>query len=142
MDFEIRADRDKSQGFRRLVRERAAYLQLVRERLSNEEACRIVGINARTGRRWANGPNACSRFKAAPPSNAVVPPLPSVPGRYLSEGDRIHTGTTSDGESSTARKARSPATNYEGVEDQLSALGLVLNCVVRTVGTPPTWIGQ
>ncbi|MFQ6330791.1 Tn3 family transposase [Nocardia sp. CWNU-33] len=31
---------------------------------------------------------------------------------------------------------------YEGMEDQLSALGLVLNCVVRTVGTPSTWIGQ
>jgi IS30 family transposase len=87
MDFEIRGDR-KPQGRRKLSRERAAYSQLMREGLSNEEACRIVGINPKTGRRWRNGRNASGGNKAAPPIHTVVPP--SAPSRYLSEADRIH----------------------------------------------------
>ncbi|MFC7591059.1 helix-turn-helix domain-containing protein [Nonomuraea antimicrobica] len=52
MDFEIREDRERTRGRRALSRERAAYLRLVQQGLSNKEACRIVGINLRTGRRW------------------------------------------------------------------------------------------
>ncbi|MEU6779175.1 helix-turn-helix domain-containing protein [Nonomuraea angiospora] len=57
MDFEIREDRERSQGHRGLSRERAAYLRLVQQGLSNQDACRIVGINSRSGRRWRNGRN-------------------------------------------------------------------------------------
>ncbi|MFF3943189.1 IS30 family transposase [Streptomyces phaeofaciens] len=56
--------------------------------LSTKEACRIVGINTKTGRRWRNGRSADRRQKAAPPIHAVVPP--SGPSRYLCEADRIH----------------------------------------------------
>ncbi|MET7861652.1 IS30 family transposase [Streptomyces sp. NPDC005318] len=56
--------------------------------LSNNEACRIIGINPKTGRRWRNGRSADHRQKAAPPINTVVPP--SGPSRYLREADRIH----------------------------------------------------
>ncbi|MFG3310325.1 IS30 family transposase [Streptomyces wuyuanensis] len=56
--------------------------------MSNTEACRVVGINPKTGRRWRNGRNASGRNKAAPPIHAVVPP--AAPSRYLSEADRIH----------------------------------------------------
>ncbi|WP_407696644.1 IS30 family transposase [Streptantibioticus cattleyicolor] len=56
--------------------------------LSNKEACRIVGINEKTGRRWRNGRSADRRQKAAPPIHAVVPP--SGPSRYLREDDRIY----------------------------------------------------
>ncbi|MFF4249579.1 IS30 family transposase [Streptomyces sp. NPDC001822] len=56
--------------------------------LSNKEACRIVGINPKTGRRWRNGRSVSGRNKAAPPIHAVVPP--SAPSRYLCEADRIH----------------------------------------------------
>ncbi|MFC5830670.1 hypothetical protein [Nonomuraea insulae] len=49
MDFEIREDRERSRGRRALSREWAAYLRLVQQGLSNKEACRIVGINLRTG---------------------------------------------------------------------------------------------
>ncbi|MEU9148949.1 IS30 family transposase [Streptomyces sp. NPDC048349] len=87
MDFEIRGDR-KPQGARKLTQERAAYSQLMRQGLNNKEACRIVGINPKTGRRWRNGRNTSGGNKAAPPLHAVVPP--SVSSRYLREADRIH----------------------------------------------------
>lgn len=87
MDFEIRGDR-KPQGPRKLAQERAAYSQLMRQGLNNKEACRIVGINPKTGRRWRNGRNPSGRNKAAPPIHTVVPP--PVSSRYLSEADRIH----------------------------------------------------
>ena len=70
MDFEIRADR-KPQGPRKLARERAAYLQLVSEGHSYSEACRIVGVNAKTGRRWRNGRNPVGNHQGAPPLTAA-----------------------------------------------------------------------
>ncbi|MDI3409523.1 IS30 family transposase [Streptomyces cavernicola] len=97
MDFEVRDDR-KPQGARKLAREREAYLLLVDQGIPYREACRIVGVNEKTGRRWRNGRNASGLNKAAPPITAVVP-LPSagpIPGeaakssRYLCEADRIH----------------------------------------------------
>ncbi|MCP2257424.1 Homeodomain-like domain-containing protein [Streptoalloteichus tenebrarius] len=57
MDFEVRADR-RTQGRRKLVRERAAYVELIRQGYSSREACRIVGINLRTGKKWRNGHHA------------------------------------------------------------------------------------
>lgn len=87
MDFEVRRDRT-AQGPVRLRRERAEYSRLVQQGYSNKEACRLVGIDARTGRKWRNGRSADRRQKAAPPINAVVPP--SGPSRYLREADRIH----------------------------------------------------
>jgi transposase, IS30 family len=86
MDFKIRGER-KPQGRKKLSCERAAYSQLMRQGLSNKEACRIVGINPKTGR-WRNGRNASGRNRAAPAINSVVPP--SAPSRYLCEADRIH----------------------------------------------------
>ncbi|WEB39533.1 IS30 family transposase [Streptomyces yunnanensis] len=87
MDFKIRRDRT-AQGPVKLGRERAEYSRLVQQGYSNKEACRLVGIDARTGRKWRNGRSADRRQKAAPPINAVVPP--SGPSRYLREADRIH----------------------------------------------------
>lgn len=54
MDFKIRESR-KPQGARRLIAERTAYFQLVQQGFSNNQACRIVGIDPRSGRRWRNG---------------------------------------------------------------------------------------
>lgn len=53
MDFEIREDRT-GRGLR-LARGREAYFQLIRQGYSSREACRIVGINLRAGKRWRNG---------------------------------------------------------------------------------------
>lgn len=86
MDFEIR-DRSVNQGRRRLTEERRIYLQLVQQGMSSVEACRIVGINYRTGKRWRNGRAPSGRTVGAPPIPAVAP---SGPSRHLREADRIH----------------------------------------------------
>ncbi|MEU3729422.1 IS30 family transposase [Streptomyces sp. NPDC033538] len=88
MDFKIRENRTVAQGRRMLSAERAAYFRLVKQGYSNNEACRIVGINPKTGRRWRNGRNASGRTAAAPPVKPVAPA--SVSGRYLREDERIH----------------------------------------------------
>lgn len=85
MDFEIR-DRSVNQGRRRLTEERRIYLQLVQQGVSRVEACRIVGINYRTGKRWRNGRAPSGRTVGASPIPAVAP---SGPSRYLREADRI-----------------------------------------------------
>ncbi|PWE06730.1 IS30 family transposase [Streptomyces sp. BSE7F] len=88
MDFEIREDRTKPQGRKKLTREREAYSRLMQQGVSNREACRIVGIDVRTGQKWRNGRHAYGNRKALPPINSVA--APSGPSRYLREGDRIH----------------------------------------------------
>ncbi|MFE9965663.1 helix-turn-helix domain-containing protein, partial [Streptomyces sp. NPDC005525] len=88
MDFEIRKDRGP-QGRKKLTRERAAYFQLMQQGYSSREACRIVGIDRRTGKKWRNGSHAhIGKKKATPPIYQEAPP--SGPSRYLREADRIH----------------------------------------------------
>ena len=88
MDFKIREDRGKAQGRKILVREREEYFRLMDQGLSSAEACKRVGINYRTGKRWRNGRGASGKDKARPPVLAVLPP--EGPTRYLRETDRIH----------------------------------------------------
>lgn len=88
MDFEIRKVRTVAQGPVKLRREREAYSRLVQQGYSNAEACRIVGVSDRTGRKWRNGRSADRRQRAAPPIPTVVPP--SGASRYLREDERIH----------------------------------------------------
>ncbi|MFD6936330.1 IS30 family transposase [Streptomyces goshikiensis] len=88
MDHQIREDR-KPQGRRKLAAERSAYFQLVQQGYSNIEACRLVGINARTGRVWRNGRHAHKGLsKAIPPAHRESPS--AGPSRYLRESERIH----------------------------------------------------
>jgi transposase, IS30 family len=103
MDFEIRKVRENNTT-KPLAREREEYLRLVDLGISNTEACRIVGINRRTGTRWRYGRQASGKKKAyAPiadtglpwePREATPPPgngsEPAGPSRYLAESDRIH----------------------------------------------------
>jgi hypothetical protein len=88
MAFEIRENRGRAQGRRKLVREREEYLRLVREGLSNRLACEVVGINARTGKRWRNGRNRSGRSKGHHRSLRWCPR--AGPSRFLIEADRIH----------------------------------------------------
>ncbi|MFF2066978.1 IS30 family transposase [Streptomyces sp. NPDC058200] len=56
--------------------------------MSSQEACRIVGINYRTGKKWRNGHHSPGgQRKAVPPVHKEV--LPSGPSRYLREDERI-----------------------------------------------------
>ncbi|MCQ6555472.1 IS30 family transposase [Streptomyces sp. C10-9-1] len=86
MDFEVRKIR-KAQGPRKLRREREEYFRLMQLGYSNKEACRVVGINLRTGREWRNGRTSPNRTVA--PAHAVRAPQ-SVSSRYLREEERIH----------------------------------------------------
>ncbi|MFD8803245.1 helix-turn-helix domain-containing protein, partial [Streptomyces atroolivaceus] len=88
MDFTIRENRGP-QGSRRLTREREAYSQLMKQGYSNTEACRILGINRRTGKRWRNGWHTPNSGKPKPPIHMAAS-APSGPSRYLREEDRIH----------------------------------------------------
>ncbi|MFF4623334.1 IS30 family transposase [Nonomuraea jabiensis] len=58
--------------------------------VSSREACRIVGINRRTGKRWRNGtaPNKAKKKGAPPVKRPTVPP--SDASRYLREDERIY----------------------------------------------------
>lgn len=87
MTFEIRRDR-RPQGRKILGREREEYFRLMDQGLSNREACRIVGIDRRTGMRWRNGWRASGRHKGSPPVKR--PGMPEGLSRYLREADRIH----------------------------------------------------
>lgn len=86
MDFEMRGDR-APQGPRKLSREREAYSRLVQQGYSNSEACRIVGVDRRTGNKWRNGRSERNR-KPVPPMHVVEPA--SGPSRYLGVDERIH----------------------------------------------------
>ncbi|MER6952312.1 IS30 family transposase [Nonomuraea sp. NPDC000554] len=89
MDFEIRKDR-KPQGPKKLIREREEYFRLMDQGLSSREACRIVGINLRTGKKWRNGHHSPGAGKkAVPPAGSEAPPSDG-PSRYLRENERIH----------------------------------------------------
>ncbi|WUD23899.1 IS30 family transposase [Lentzea sp. NBC_00516] len=86
MEFEIR-DRSVNRGRRRLTREREAYLALVRRGVSSREACGIVGINVRTGKRWRNGRNPTGSEAGASPIISAA--LSVVRGRFLNEDERV-----------------------------------------------------
>ncbi|MGW3967690.1 IS30 family transposase [Amycolatopsis sp. NPDC005003] len=71
-----------------MVAERRQYLDLVAKGVSTAEACRVVGINRRTGQRWRNG--RASQAKAGREADRRPParPEPSS-GRFLSVDERI-----------------------------------------------------
>ncbi|ADI03682.1 putative transposase [Streptomyces bingchenggensis BCW-1] len=73
MDFEIR-DRSVNRGRRALTEERRVYLQLMQQGVSHREACRIVGLNYRTGKRWRNGRAPSGKDVGASPITTVAPP--------------------------------------------------------------------
>jgi IS30 family transposase len=88
MDFEIRAVRTP-QGRRKLSRERAAYSRLMRQGYSNTQACRIVGVDRRTGQKWRNGRKPTGTQRTAMEPQPTLPE-PCAEGRYLCEDERIH----------------------------------------------------
>ncbi len=66
------------------------YVQLIAQGVSNSEACRLVGINRRTGTRWRYGRLARDSAGAVvqyPP--VKIKELRPRSARYLSEQERI-----------------------------------------------------
>jgi transposase, IS30 family len=74
---------------RPLTAKRELYLRLMRQGLSNCEACRQVGIDRRTGKRWRYGRRVVvngREYTYAPISAAP----PAISARFLSEEERVH----------------------------------------------------
>jgi IS30 family transposase len=66
------------------------YVQLIAQGVSNSEACRLVGINRKTGSRWRYGRlvrNSAGALVNYPPVKMIIPRTRSP--RYLSEQERI-----------------------------------------------------
>ncbi|WP_129854263.1 IS30 family transposase, partial [Streptomyces albidoflavus] len=80
--------RGRPQGRKALVREREEYFRLMDQGVSSREACRIVGVNRMTGKRWRNGRRATGAKKGALPVRR--PGGQDGPSRFLREADRIH----------------------------------------------------
>ncbi len=80
--FEVRKDR-LPQGRKKLHAERQAYLDLVAQGVGTAQACRVAGVNRRTGHRWRYGRVSQAGREAQPPAR------PSPSGRFLSVEDRI-----------------------------------------------------
>lgn len=84
---EIREDRSP-QGRKRLVAERHACLDLVARGVGTAEACRLVGINRRTGHRRRNGRVSQAKAGREADPQPSARPAPSA-DRFLSVEDRI-----------------------------------------------------
>lgn len=62
---------------RALTEEQDRFVRLVAQGVSNREACRIVGINRRTGTRWRLGRtirNTADEAVHYPPVHTLMPP--------------------------------------------------------------------
>src|SRR5690625_6103520 len=88
MDFEIRPLR-APQGRMKLDRQREGYLLRMAQGVRSREACRIVGINRRTGKRWRNGSPAGKRPARPPHWVGVARAFSPSSGRFLSLSDRL-----------------------------------------------------
>jgi IS30 family transposase len=79
----------KSPGALPLTSQRDQYRALMRLGMSNAEACRVVGVNRKTGHRWQHGRAVTTRTGEIRTYPAItVLPAPASP-RYLSEAERV-----------------------------------------------------
>src|SRR5450830_12693 len=70
--------------------ERELFTRLIARGIKNAEACRIVGVNPRTGKRWRHGRTVTSssgRRLHYPP--VISTPELEISSRYLSEDERV-----------------------------------------------------
>ncbi len=69
------------------------FTRLIAQGVSNAEACRVVGVNPRTGKRWRHGRTITSssgrRLHYPPVTRA---PKAEISARYLSEDERVRIG--------------------------------------------------
>lgn len=83
------AGRDRP-GREPLVAQREWFVKLIKQGVSNSEACRVVGINRRTGTRWRFGrtvPASSGRTLHYPA--VVISERQTISARYLSEDERV-----------------------------------------------------
>ena len=114
-----------------LTDKRAQYLRLMQQGTSNAEACRIVGVNRRTGTRWKHGRRYTNRAGETwvYPAVATEEKLAEPPtGRFLSEFERIRIADLLRTETTIReigrRLGRSPATISREVNRNSDADGV------------------
>src|SRR3954452_16095545 len=97
---------------------RELWARLIARGVSNAEACRIVGINVRTGKRWRHGRTVTTpdgrRLHYAP---VITKRKVEVSERYLSEDDR-------------------------GAIADLRQRGLSIRAIAREIGRSPSTISR
>ena len=74
------------------VDKRERFSRLIGQGFSNSEACRIVGINRKTGKRWRHGRTITTRYgrKLHYPAVVITGAVRrEISDRYLSEGERV-----------------------------------------------------
>jgi transposase, IS30 family len=71
-----------------LTAQRELYLRLMKQGLSNSEACRQLGIHRKTGQRWRCGRRHRARGREYYYRPITAPPTP-VSARFLSEDERV-----------------------------------------------------
>ena len=75
------------------VEKREQYARLIGQGYNNSEACRIVGINRRTGKRWRHGRTITARdgrkLHYAPVITGGLCVRREISDRYLSEKERV-----------------------------------------------------
>ncbi len=97
------------------VEKREEFVQLIARGVPNAEACRIVGINRRTGTRWRFGRTITSSSgKSLHYAPVISTPAPEISPRFLSEDERIKIADLHRAghgvRDIAARTCRSPAT--------------------------------
>lgn len=79
----------KSPGAQPLTSQRDLYISLMRQGMSNAAACRIVGVNRKTGHRWRYGRSITIRAGRVRTYPAITGPAQPVSARFLSEAELI-----------------------------------------------------
>ncbi len=79
----------KSPGALPLTSQRDQYRALMQQGMSSAAACRVVGVNRKTGHRWRHGRAVTMRTGEIRTYPAITGPPAPVSPRYLSEAERV-----------------------------------------------------
>ena len=79
----------KSPGRPPLSSKRDLYIRLMRQGMSNTDACLAVGVHRRTGYRWSRGRTVRTRDGRDRVYDAITSPPVPISARFLSEEERL-----------------------------------------------------
>jgi IS30 family transposase len=79
----------KSPGGPPLADQRRLYIELMSKGMSNTAACRVVGVNRRTGTRWRRGRTITNRAGQPRTYKPIVDRRVELSTRWLTEGERV-----------------------------------------------------
>ena len=79
----------RSRGAPPLTSQRDRYIRLMAQGMSNSAACRIVGVNRKTGSRWRYGRSITNRVGEVRTYPSITRPADPVSARFLSEAERV-----------------------------------------------------